>query len=95
MFLSAFIWAPLLSLRSSIVNQDNLNRKAESLLKIKSVSLKTALPKSTIYLKISQDEFPAPIFLGKRSVAWLESEVDNWIEQRVQDSRRQGGKSHG
>ncbi len=39
--------------------------------------------KSTFYLKISRHEFPAPYRLGGRSVAWLESEIDEWIRSRV------------
>ena len=39
--------------------------------------------KSTFYLKISRGEFPAPYRLGNRSVAWLESDIDEFIRSRV------------
>jgi prophage regulatory protein len=48
---------------------------------------RTGLSRSTIYLRISRGEFPAPINLGGRAVAWLESEITDWIEERVRDDR--------
>ena len=38
---------------------------------------------STLYDKVSRGEFPASIPLGDRAVGWLESEVDQWIAERV------------
>ena len=29
-----------------------------------------------------QADFPRPIRLGKNSVAWLEHDIDNWLESR-------------
>lgn len=51
------------------------------------VRAKTGLSDSTIYLRISQGRFPAPISLGGRAVGWLEHEIDEWLEARIQDSR--------
>ena len=33
------------------------------------------------------DTFPKKIKIGKNSVAWLEEEVDVWIDQQIQRSR--------
>lgn len=49
------------------------------LLRISEVMNLTGLPKSTIYLKIKNKEFPAQLQIGLRSVAWLESEIQDWI----------------
>jgi prophage regulatory protein len=43
---------------------------------------------TSIYLKISEGTFPSPISLGGRSVGWLESEIDAWIEERIAYTRR-------
>ncbi|KEZ75601.1 helix-turn-helix transcriptional regulator [Salinisphaera hydrothermalis] len=51
------------------------------------VRAKTGLSDSTIYLRISQGRFPAPISLGGRAVGWLEHEIDEWLEARIRDSR--------
>lgn len=43
---------------------------------------KTTLSKSTIYRLIKSSDFPQPKKLSVRAVAWIESEVDEWIEGR-------------
>jgi len=48
---------------------------------------RTGLSRSTIYLKVSQGEFPKPISLGARSVGWLAEEITAWIEARIKKSR--------
>jgi prophage regulatory protein len=49
-------------------------------LKLKEVMAKTALSRSNIYRKMNDGCFPKSINLGDRAVAWLESEVDEWME---------------
>lgn len=44
---------------------------------------RTGKSKSTIYLNIQQGDFPSPIPIGAHSVAWIEREVDTWIEERI------------
>ncbi|KQH83777.1 transcriptional regulator [Vibrio furnissii] len=51
-------------------------------LKLKEVMQKTALSRSAIYRKMSDGEFPESVSLGGRAVAWVESEVDEWMEER-------------
>ncbi len=57
--------------------------KPIKLLKIREVVKITGLSKSSIYDQMSRDEFPRPISLGPKSVAWLESEVLEWITNRI------------
>jgi prophage regulatory protein len=57
------------------------------LLRLPEVKLRVGLSRSTIYAKIAINEFPAPISLGARSVAWLSSEIQNWIDGRIALSR--------
>lgn len=52
-------------------------------LKLKDVLHKTGLGKTTLYKLISLSEFPKPIGLGLRSVGWLESEIEAWIQQKI------------
>ena len=42
----------------------------------------TGLSRSTIYLMISNREFPKPVRIGRRAVAWRESAIQSWIESR-------------
>ena len=49
-------------------------------LKIQTVISMTSLSRSSIYAAIRAGAFPAQIQLGERSVAWLESDIQNWME---------------
>ena len=42
----------------------------------------TGLSRSTIYAWVNSGRFPPPVHLG-RTVGWLESEVADWLRQRV------------
>lgn len=63
------------------------------LLRLPDVMEKTGFRKSWIYLLISQGDFPPAIKIGSRSVAWLESEVDDWIVKHI--SKREGVQQAG
>jgi prophage regulatory protein len=52
-------------------------------LRLPAVIEKAGPSRSTIYEGIAAGTFPKPIRLGPKSVGWLESEVDRWIEERV------------
>lgn len=52
-------------------------------LKLKEVMEKTALSRFAIYRKMNDEEFPQSVSLGDRAVAWVESEVDEWMEERL------------
>jgi prophage regulatory protein len=39
-----------------------------------------ALSRSTIYRRVSEGRFPAPIRLGGRAVAWPSAELQAWID---------------
>ncbi len=59
-----------------------------AILRLPAVKKYTGLSRSTIYLRIANDEFPAPISLGGRAVGWLEEDVNQWLEQRIEASRK-------
>jgi prophage regulatory protein len=46
------------------------------------------LSKSWIYQEITKGRFPTPIKLGGRAVGWLQSEVDAWLSDRIERTRR-------
>ena len=52
-------------------------------LKIQTVMSMTSLSRSSIYAAMAADAFPAQIKLGERSVAWLESDIQNWMENCI------------
>ena len=49
----------------------------------------TGLCRSTIYAKMEDGTFPKPIKLSERSVGWLEHEVQEWLKNRISDSRKE------
>jgi prophage regulatory protein len=53
------------------------------LLKMPEVRAKTGLSRSHLYALAQNGEFPKPVKLSERSSAWVESEVDGWIEERI------------
>ena len=65
---------------------------AQTILRLPEVRARTGLSRSTIYLKVSERSFPGPISLGARSVGWVESEIDAWIAQRIEESRTRGSR---
>ena len=48
-------------------------------LKLKEVMQKTTLSRSAIYRKMDEGNFPKTVSLGDRAVAWIESEVEDWM----------------
>ena len=49
---------------------------------------RTGYSKSTLYSLIAQGKFPAPIKLSPRISVWVEDDVDSWIRERIEESRR-------
>jgi prophage regulatory protein len=41
-------------------------------------------------LKCDRNEFPKPIALSPRRIAWVEREVDQWIADRIAERDQQG-----
>jgi prophage regulatory protein len=40
------------------------------------------MPDSTLYYLMNKGDFPKPLKLGKRTVAWKRSEIEAWIQSR-------------
>lgn len=67
----------------------NKIQKAFTILRRKEVESRTGLSRSTIYSRIAAGLFPSPIDLGGgRAVGWLESEIDQWVQSRIKESRK-------
>jgi prophage regulatory protein len=61
---------------------------APSILRLPDVKARTGLSRSSIYLAISRNDFPAPIRLGRRAVGWDSTSVDSWIIRKIEQSRK-------
>lgn len=49
------------------------------LLRLTQIKQLTGLSKSSIYLFMKSGNFPSPIKIGKRAVAWRSSDIDTWL----------------
>ena len=41
------------------------------------------LCRSTLHLKVKLGEFPAPVRISPRRIAWREEDIQRWIDSRV------------
>lgn len=51
--------------------------------KLETVKSMTGLSRSSIYQYINEGRFPNQVRLGARSVAWVASEVDEWMNSCI------------
>ncbi|WP_217987736.1 AlpA family transcriptional regulator [Halomonas salipaludis] len=54
------------------------------LIRIKDVIERTGLGRSTVYKYMNLGLFPKSVNLTSRAVAWVESEVDAWIQNSIE-----------
>lgn len=51
------------------------------LIRIREVQHRVGLGRSTIYRWMAQGRFPKPVQLGGHVVAWLEGDIEEWIDR--------------
>jgi predicted DNA-binding transcriptional regulator AlpA len=56
---------------------------AHAFIRLPDVRKATGLGRSTIYRLISEGQFPKPIKLAARSVAWCSAEIAAWMSTRM------------
>ncbi|MBC3807985.1 AlpA family transcriptional regulator [Undibacterium seohonense] len=60
----------------------------QHIIRLPQVKQRTGLSRSTIYSLIKGGQFKPPISLGARAVGWLESDISEFIEERIKASRK-------
>lgn len=60
---------------------------SQSLIRFAEVQKRTGYSKAWLYRLMSEQRFPAAIKIGSRTIAFIESEVDEWINQRIESPR--------
>ena len=66
---------------------DTPNNTLERLIRLPEVKSRTGLSTSDLYRRVDAGTFPRQIKLGVKAVAWIETEVQEWIEQTIQSAR--------
>ena len=61
---------------SSKTNQERLNLR---FLTERDVSDRTTLARATIWRKVKDGSFPAPVKISDNRVAWYEHEINDWM----------------
>jgi prophage regulatory protein len=57
------------------------------LLRLPQVLLRVGLKTTRIYELVGDGDFPKPVRLGDRAVAWLSTEIDDWISAQAKKPR--------
>jgi prophage regulatory protein len=70
------------SITSQTIRQITLAHEPTMLLRIGAVMHTTGLGRSTIYRLITAGDFPAPIRISTRAVAWRRTDVESWTAAR-------------
>lgn len=61
---------------------------ALKLSRLHEVCRKVGLGRSTVYKLVAAGEFPAPVHPTPRTTAWIDEEVEHWLDQRIKVSRQ-------
>lgn len=54
----------------------------QKLIRSRDITKVVGLARSTIYAHMAEGDFPTPVKIGKRLVAWRADEVAAWVESR-------------
>lgn len=63
------------------------NPTSNTFIKLPAVKERTSLSTSEIYRRIEAGTFPAQVKLGAKAVAWLDHEINDWINQTITAGR--------
>lgn len=65
------------------MKNERTNHNEARLIRLRDVMTKTGLSRSYVYALAQKGQFPKPVKLSERSSAWIESEVQSWIDERI------------
>lgn len=57
------------------------------LIRLKEVLSISGLSRTSLYRSVGRNDFPAPVQLSARAVAWRHAEVIAWVESRLKRTR--------
>ncbi|EPS5423209.1 TPA: helix-turn-helix transcriptional regulator [Raoultella planticola] len=60
---------------------------SHNLIRLPEVQRRTGYSKAWIYRLMREQRFPSAVKIGSRAIAFVESEIDEWINQRIAESR--------
>jgi prophage regulatory protein len=69
----------------SMVMPDMSMKPRPAISKLAEVKARTKLSASSIYRLVAAGKFPQPIKLSESSSAWVDAEIDAWLEEKIGD----------
>lgn len=60
-----------------------------NLIRLSEVMRRTGYSRAWLYRLLKEERFPKPVKIGVRSIAFVESEVDEWISICITESRKE------
>lgn len=67
-----------------------MSERPERFLRIDEVINRTGLTRTAIYRQIKCKQFPNSVPLGQSAVGWLESEINQWIQNKINQRNQKG-----
>ena len=71
-----------------LVNETHSQVRRDRLLKLPEVEALTSLKKSTIYTLMKRKKFVPCVQITSRCVAWPESQVLQWVQDKITSARQ-------
>ena len=65
------------------------HRNKSTVLRLKKVTERLACSKATVYSLVRQGRLPKPLKYGRRFSAWLEEDIDNFLNKLI-EKRKEG-----
>ncbi|ANW23713.1 AlpA family transcriptional regulator [Vibrio coralliilyticus] len=60
---------------------------SHKIIRLPEVIRRTGLSRSTIYLHMSKGFFPKSVSLGERAIGWAETDVEQWLDERIAEAK--------
>ncbi len=73
-----------------IVHQARPVVPRDRLIRLPEVEAATGFKRSTIYNLMAHGKFPRPVRLGSRCVAWPETVILQWVQDRIASAQSSG-----
>ena len=62
--------------------------KDKKIMRRPEVEAVTGNSRSSIYAMMARGDFPKPVKIGARSVGWVTSDIEAWLDQRMSNTEK-------
>ncbi len=64
-----------------------MRQEYEKFIRLSEVIKRTGISRSSIYRLVKKNNFPAPVRISEKTIAFIEREVNDWIGNLINSSR--------